>query len=211
MPTQQLDESPTLSPIPRPSDPFRVGFRPATPGDLQSTPLPSPSQSPESPDELPEGPASDSGDGWDEASSPESLDDTPSQGSTPGSDAAGVTVELFTEEDLQGLARGGVQFAGEKAHELVATTEGRKKVGLLLTDEQDQAQIGDPLARIASRHAGDVGGKVNPDTKDLLASLVGIAGYGLKQINRVTEARRLDAGAAGLAGSPQPMPQAHDL
>lgn len=205
---QQLDEprSPFGSPNP---ESLRIGFRPATLDDPPSSPLPHPSTSPESLDD-PQPPASDSGDEWDEASSPESLaGDSFTTGSDSRSDAEAVQVDLFTEEDLQAIARGGVQFAGEKAHELVATTPGRQAVGLLLTDEQDQAQIGDPLARIAARHAGDVGGKVNPDTRDLLASFVGIAGYGLKQFNRVAEARRLDSGAAGLAGDPQSM--AHDL
>jgi hypothetical protein len=197
------------SPSPTPSrSGLRLGFLPATPDDLPSSQPPSPeSPSPESAEDL-----SASAGGWDDESEWSSLDaDSSARTSESPSDAEAVDVELFDEDDLQEFARAGVKLGGEKAHELLATTPGKQAAGLMLTDEKDQAQIGDPLARIAARHAGDVGGKVNPDTRDLLASLVGLASYGVKQIGKVSEARRLDAGAAGLAGSPQPMPQAVDL
>lgn len=203
MPTA-VDDSPSPTPS-RSRSALSLGFR--SPVDPLSSPtLPSPSSSPEILDE----PAPDSEAEWFDESGP-SLDDTPSQGSTPGSDddaaGEGVKVELFTEEELIDLARGGVAQAGEKAHELFATSEGQQAVDLYRTDVEDQANIGDPIARIASRHQGSVG-KVNPDTKDFLSMLVGIAGYATKQLNKRNEARALDAGRV----LPQPeQPQAVDL
>ena len=207
-----LDES-NGNPTPNPkSASLRLGFLPATPDALLPSQLPTPSPPPDGESLTdPEAPAgSGSGDGWDDESYPESPDDTPSPASTPESDAEAVKVELFREEELQALARGGVAAAGEKAHDLFATTPGQQHVGLYLTDPTDQAQIGDPLASIAARHQG-VAGKVNPDTKDLLSAMVGLFGYATKQINRRTEARALDAGAGRLAGDPQPVPEAVDL
>lgn len=191
------------TPSPTPSrSPFRLGFLPATPDDLPSSPLPSPSTSPESLSD-PEAPASDSADVWPGESSHESRDDTSSPASTPESDQ--TKVELLTEDEAQELARGGVAAAGAKAHDLLATTAGQQHVGLYLTDASDQANIGNPLGSIAARHQGI--GKVNPDTKDLLSALVGLFGYATKQINKRTEARMIDGGA----GNPQPMPEPVDL
>jgi hypothetical protein len=194
-----------LAPPPSPSrNPFSIGFR--TPANPLSSQLPSPSSSPENLTETLDDLAPDSGPEFDESASSASPDDTPSRGSSRGSDAKGAKVELLSEEDMQKLARGGVAVAGEKAHELLATTEGQRDVGLYLTDEKDQANIGDPLGSIASRHQG-IGKEVNPDVKDLLSALVGLFAYGTKQINKRSEARGRDAGAAG----PQPMPEAVDL
>jgi hypothetical protein len=196
-----VDDSP--SPNPSSRSPLTLGFRPPNPDDLLSSSLPSPSTSPES-DPSPEGPELASGDDWLEDEWSGSPDDTPSQGSTPDSDP--VKVELFDLDELKAVARAGVAVAGEKAHDLFASTPGQQHVDLWKTDATDQATIGDPLASIAARHQG-VAGKVNPDTKDLLSAMVGLFGYATKQINKRTEARALDAGAAG----PQPMPEPVDL
>lgn len=201
MPTA-VDDSP--SPSPRPStNPFGLGFRPATPGDLQSSPLPSPdpSTSESLDDELEQLAASDSGDAYDETSYPDSLDGTPSPASSPASEA----VDALDSEGLRDAARAAVAIAGQQAHEHLARTPGQADVGLYLTDTEDQAGIGDPLARIAARHQGI--GKVSPDTADLLASMMGIARYATKQITLAKEAKGRDLAGAG----PQPMPQAVDL
>lgn len=187
-----VDDSP--SPAPSLTNPFGLGFR--TPDSPPSNPLPSPSPSPEgtsSPSPTLDGPGPDSGDEWDDASLP-SREDTSSPASSPGSDAA---PELIDDEALRDMARGGIAFAGHQAHTHLARTDGQKAVGLYLTDTDDQAAIGDPLARIAARHQGI--GEVSQDTKDLLTSLVGIANYATKQLTLNTEAKRRD-----VAGAQQP-------
>lgn len=187
--------SPTQSPL-------NIGFRtPAEPADPPSSQsLPSPSSSPEASPTLDElGP--DSGDDWDAASFPESPDDTSSPGSTPAPE-----VQVLDNEALRDMARVGVAIAGHQAHEHLTRTPGQVEVGLYLTDEEDQAGIGDPLARIAGRHQGI--GKVSPDTQDLLAALVAVARYGTKQASLAKHAKQRDLAGAG---TPQPMPEAVDL
>jgi hypothetical protein len=183
--------------------PLTIGFRPPTSLDdpLSSPPLPSPSSSPETDEELAEDLGLGSGDDWDAASSPESPEDTSSPGSTPANDVAALD-----NEGLRDMARAGVAIAGHQAHQHIAREGGQKQVGLYLTDEEDQAGIGDPLARIAARHQGI--GKVSPDTQDLLAALVSIARYGTKQITLAKHAKGIDLAGAG---TPQPMPEAVDL
>lgn len=197
MPTAVDDPTPSPTPTPSPRGPLGLlGFRP-----------PSSPPSPESPSEWmwlgPEdlenldgfGLDSDP-DEWDEASSPESPAGTSSRASTPAPE-----VEALDSEGLRDMARAGVAIAGHQAHEHIAREGGQKAVGLYLTDEEDQAGIGDPLARIAARHQGV--GKVSPDTQDLLAALVSIARYGTKQISLAKTAKQLDLAGAG---TPQPMP-----
>jgi hypothetical protein len=201
MPQDELLESPTPPPSPRRTNPFGLGFRAPAP-ETESLP----SNRPPSHDTTAETLAAfedelGSGDAF-PPDDLESLDGTPSPGSTPAFEA--VKVELLDEETMQAMARGGVAVAGAKAHDMFATTEGQKGVGLYLTDESDQANIGDPLGSIAARHQG-IGGKVNPDTKDLLSALVGLVGYATKQINLRTQAKALDAGAAPVQQIPEPV------
>jgi hypothetical protein len=183
-----VDDSP--SPAPSLTNPFGLGFR--TPDSPPSNLLPSPAPSPEESPTLDEpGPAS--GDEWDDAGQPPSPEDTSSAASSRGSDAP----ELIDDEALRDMARAGVAMAGHQAHTHLARTDGQKAVGLYLTDTDDQQRIGDPLARIAARHQGI--GEISPDTKDLLASLVGIANYATKTITLNAEAKRRD-----VAGAQQP-------
>jgi len=188
-----LDDAPP-SPPPIPSSPFGIGFR--QPASRPSSPrLPSPSSSPESPSPTTGEPGWDSGPESDESDLDESPDPTPSPASTPESDRPeAVKVELFSDDELVALTRGGIAAAGEKAHEMFAVTPGQKHVDLYKTTEADQANIGDPLAAIAARHQG-IGGKVNPDTKDALSMMVGLVGYATRQINLRNQARAIDAGA----------------
>lgn len=181
-----------LPPAPPPSlrSPFGIGWK--APEPPPSTPLPSPASSPENPPTS-AGPAPASGPDSDEASEwDEAHDPTPPPGSSPASDA--VKVELLTEEELKQWARGGVAAAGEKAHDVFAVTEGQQAVDLYKTTAKEQASIGDPIASIAGRHQG-IGGKVSPDTKDLLSLMTGLVAYGTRQINLRNEARAIDAGA----------------
>jgi hypothetical protein len=133
--------------------------------------------------------------GSDESDRSESDDLTPPLESSPASDAEAVKVELLTDDELREWARGGVALAGEKAHEMFAATPGGQAVDLYKTTEKEQASIGDPIASLAGRRQG-LGGKVSPDTKDLLSLMTGLVAYGTRQINLRTQARAIDAGAA---------------
>ena len=53
--------------------------------------------------------------------------------------------------------------------------------GVWLADTDDQTAIGDPLARIASRHA-PIGGKGSEDVVDGVAALVGVTGYAMRSL-----------------------------
>jgi len=194
--------------MPRPSSRTpRFGFgEPKTAPLLEpeeaETPLPSsslPHPSTASPLESLEHLEPASADDYDEETSDpgEWSDATPSRASTRGSDpAAGV----LDDEALRDVFRGGVIIAGDQAHQLLAKSEGARAVGLYATDEEDAERIGDPLARIAGRHQGI--GKVNPDTADLLAAMVGLTRYATKQITRGQAAKQLDAGYAAQATEP---------
>lgn len=191
MPPSQASDQLNGSPIPpqqtSPRPLFGFG-EPTTPAGPPSNPP----QSPESPSlesELLEALEPDSEDDW-----PDDGSESPSGTTSPGSTRVS---NPLNGAGLRDMARAGVAIAGDQAHNFLATTEGQKAVGLYKTDEDDQAAIGDPLARLAGRHQGI--GEVSEDTADLLASLLGLARYGTKQINRSQAAKRLDAGAPAAA------------
>jgi hypothetical protein len=183
------------SPTPNPSRSPLFGFgEPRTPADdLLSSPHPSPETSPSLEDLEP-----DSADGWDDATDPESPAETSSPASTP-------VANPLDSEGLRDMFRGGVVIASVQVHNSLARTEGQKAVGLYVADDEDAERIGDPLARVAGRHQGM--GKINPDTADLLAAMVGLTRYATKQVQRANHAKQLDGAGAGV----QPMPEPVDL
>lgn len=185
-------DSPTLTP---PRSPF-LGFREPTAAEElpQLGPIPNPGSSPE---ESPE-PAPGSVDDWQPDESDPS-DATPWTESSTDGEPTRVPNPL-AGEGLRDVFRGGVLIAGHQAHSVLARTEGQREAGLYLTDPEDAERIGDPLARIAARHEG-VAGKVNPDTADLLAAMVGLTRYATKQIARNTVAKQIDG-----AGNVQTIP-----
>lgn len=181
-----------------PSRPLFGFGEPKTPAtdDLQSSSHPSPASSSTSREDLE--PAS--ADEWRELEELEDLDATPSTASS-----SEQVANPLNAEGLRDVFRGGVIIAGHQAHEFLARSEGQQHVGLYLTDEEDAANIGDPLARVAARHQGI--GQVNPDTADLLSAMVGLTRYATKQIGRTRAAKELDLGAATAV----PTPEAVDL
>ena len=192
-PSDVLNQSPSPSPTRSPL--FGFG-EPRTPADdLLSSPLPSPESltGPSLEDLEP-----DSADDWADATGPEHPEETSSPASTPVANPLGA-------DGLRDMFRGGVVIASSQAHNMLARTEGQKQAGLYLADEEDAERIGDPLARIAGRHQGI--GKVNPDTADLLAAMVGLTRYATKQVQRANHAKQIDGPGAGV----QPMPEAVDL
>lgn len=184
------------------SDPFRSRSAPAAtlgigflqpeeepePEPLQSATIPHPASSPEATGEEHDlGPASEYED--DESDPHESPDDTRSTASSR------VTNPL-NGVGLRDTFRNGVIIASHQAHTYLARTQGQLETALYLADEQDAENIADPLARIAQRREGI--GQVSQDTADLMASLMGLAGYATKQIQKQAIAKKIDqANAAG--------------
>jgi hypothetical protein len=194
-PSDVLNGSPTPNPSPSTRSPLFGFGEPRTPADdLLSSPHPNP----ESPAPNLEDLAPDSADDWADETDHESPEETSSPASTRVANPLG-------SEGLRDMFRGGVVIASSQAHNALARSEGQKAVGLYLADAEDAERIGDPLARVAGRHQGI--GKVNPDTADLLAAMVGLTRYATKQIQRANEAKQIDGAGAGV----QPMPEAVDL
>lgn len=197
MPPAEAPESVQHSLNGRPqSPPPLIGFRaPDEPGTDTSAEalgrtIPSPASSPE---EEHLGP--DSGHEYDEASDP-------SENAATGGAASSRVSNPLAGEGLKSTFRAGVIIASDQAHRFLARTQGQLDTQLYLADDQDAANIGDPLAKIVARREGL--GEVNPDTADLLSALMGLAGYATKQIQKQATAKQIDARTA--AGEVQHLP-----
>lgn len=90
-----------------------------------------------------------------------------------------------------------VLIAGGIANRLAATTEGQRAAQLYLTDDEDAANIGHPLADIVSRHGGVAGKELSPDANDALAAIMGLTNYATKQFARFMAAAEYDRQVAG--------------
>lgn len=184
--------SETTTDRPRPSwNPFAPA--PRDPAGEETTslldpPTPSPGTTSEA-DELLE---PDSGREYDAAPEYESPAGTSSAGSTPGGDPK--VANPLGGDHLKHVVRNGIIIATDQAHRLLAKTEGQLQTRLYAADDDDAAMIGDPLARIAARREGL--GEVSPDTADLLAAMMGLAGYATKQIQKQAIARQIDSRGA---------------
>lgn len=158
--------------------------------------IPPPATSPET-DDLDGAPASD----YDEMPPDESNESPAGTRSTGSSRATSGPVG----EGLRDLARNGIIIATEQVHTYVGSrTAGQRAVELYRADLEDAERIGDPLARIAGRRDGV--GEMSPDTQDLMAAMMGLAGYAAKQIQRKAVADKIDAREGGGLGDVQPMP-----
>ena len=199
--TALASEPQSASPFPttpRPRTVPTVGFLQPEDPEL----LPSGTTSPsENQPETSVAPEPDSGAEWDAASDPsESPADTPSKGSRAGSK------NPLVGEGLRDMFRNGVIIASHQAHTYLGRrTEGQAQAELYLADHEDAERIGDPLARIAARHDGV--GEMSPDTADLLAAMMGLAGYATKQIEKNAIAAKIDQRNQGL----QVIPTGEDL
>jgi hypothetical protein len=165
-----------------------LGFlQPEEPEPLPSETIPNPASSPETSDV----PGPDSGPDYDEASDPSELPGaTRSTGSRAGSNP-------LVGAGLRDMFRNGVIIASHQAHTYLGQrTQGRADVQLYLADQQDAEAIGDPLARIAERRDGV--GAMSPDTADLMAAMMGLAGYASKQIQKTAIAQKIDQRNAGI-------------
>jgi hypothetical protein len=151
------------------------GFAPPTttgpdPLDPETTTITGPTADPL------EDPTSGLEDGW---PGDESDEPTFSPGSTPTSGRSRASTADWRDfAELTGtlvaLASVGVRFARTRRRQLPE--------GVWMADEDDQAAIGVPLARIAARHSPLEGGD-SSDVVDGLVAMVGVAGYAVKNID----------------------------
>jgi hypothetical protein len=161
-----------------------LGFR--QPAEPEPT-IPSPASSPEAEEQLDE-----------LASELDWSDDEPTDESAAGTGSPGSGTRVanpLVGNALRDTFRNGVIIASHQAHSYLTRTAGQIEAGLYLADEDDAANIGDPLARITARREGL--GQVNPDTADLLAAMMGLAGYASKQIQKTAVSKKIDARYAG--------------
>jgi hypothetical protein len=128
--------------------------------------------------------------------------DAPS--SSAGSSAPDKPAQLLSKRQMRQTAETAVKVGTGMAHTVAAKSDAQKAVGLYLADDDDAVAIGHPLADLMHRRGDIVGGKLSPDANDFLRSLMGVAGYFTKQIQKVAVVRQLEAGAA--AGEVQHLP-----
>jgi hypothetical protein len=192
-----LDESPSQS---FPSSP------PLPPPRSTSRPLFFSGQEEQSPDPLPVTGEGDDAGGSVSDPAPSELsewsDDDPS--SSAGSSAPDKPAQLLSKRQMRQTAETAVKVGTGMAHTVAAKSDAQKAVGLYLADDDDAVAIGHPLADLMHRRGDIVGGKLSPDANDFLRSLMGVAGYFTKQIQKVAVVRQLEAGAA--AGEVQHLP-----
>ena len=166
---------PTPPPSPVTSSPLRVKT-PATAG----SPIPSPTS-----------PA--------ETGSPIGFDpvDT-ATGSTPSSDRrAGAAVKLDTKSLVE-IARAAVLTASQYVHAALAKPDDEAEADLWIARDEDQAQIGDPLAKIAGRRG--LAGQVSPDVANLIETGFGLLAYLAYHVGEQWSIRRARRRAAKQAG-----------
>jgi hypothetical protein len=179
------DESPSSphpSLLPPPASLFGFGSLPETEEGLESL-------------SDPDGPASDSGTEWLNELEHDESDPSSDPTSSPGSSRADKPAALLSQAQMRATARQAVVIGTGMAHTVGAKTEAQKAVGLYLADDTDAANIGNPLADIMHRRGDIVGGKLSPDANDFLKSLMGVAGYITKQIQKIAVIRQVEAPA----------------
>lgn len=192
----QLDESPPAPPIP--SQHRGLFFRSPDPQES----LPAESLPPAVGEDGDGGSVSDPGPSPDEWGDPSDA-----LTSSTGSSAADRNpAQLLSRKQMRETAETAVKIGTGMAHTVAAKTEAQRAVGLYLADDDDARNIGHPLADIMHRRGDLVGGKLSPDAADFLCSLMGVAGYVTKQVQRIGQVRQLEAGAQ--AGDPQTIPGA---
>ena len=180
-PSPQPDPSPLPQPRNRPKSLF---YNPAE--DLEEESLPATEEDGDA--------GSASGLGSTSEPFDDQLDSEPD--SWTESPAGEKPAQLLSKAQLRQTSRAAVKSGTGMAHTVAAKTEAQQRVGLYLADDDDAKAIGDPLADIAYRRGDVVGGKLSPDANDLLRSMMGVAGYFAKQVAKIGEVRRLEAGAA---------------
>jgi hypothetical protein len=157
--------------------------------------LPEGEEGPESLSDPLDGPGSDSGTGWPSEPGLDESDLDSDPISSSESSRADKPAALLSQAQMRATARSAVKIGSGMAHTVAAKSEAQKAVGLYLADDDDAANIGNPLADVMHRRGDIVGGKLSPDANDFLRSLMGVAGYLTKQIQKIGVVRQLEAPA----------------
>lgn len=180
------------APSPRERSPFGIGFRqPEEPALPLSPTIPLPASSPETSSSAA---AVDEPDSVTDEWPDELLNPSPDDTSSPASSSEKKVPNPLVGNALRDTFRSGVIIASAQAHNYLARTQAQREAQLYLANDQDAASIGDPLSRIAARREGL--GKVNPDTADLMAAMMGLAGYASRQIQLTASIRAYEQRAA---------------
>jgi hypothetical protein len=140
----------------------------------------------------------DLGDGSPSEDAPSHAPSDHDESDRPSSPASSGRRASLGQKAQTAAARQAVKIAGSMAHQYLARDDAAKAAGLYLVDDESAAEIGDPLARLAARHA-PMGGEINEDVADGIAAMMGVAHFVSKQIERSAEAA---AHRAGMAPAP---------
>lgn len=182
---EQNPSPPPASPLPQPRTSHRsLFFNPAEDQEEESL--------------LPPATGEDTGDGSASAvpwtSEPSAGPSEPDPDSWTASSAGEKPAQLLSKRQLKDTAEAAVRISTGMVHTVAAKTELQKQLELYKADDEDAKAIGHPLAEIAYRRGDVVGGKLSPDANNLLQSVMGIAGYFAKQINKIGVIRQIEAG-----------------
>lgn len=123
-----------------------------------------------------------------DASSDEPDEELDSDPTSSRSSSGGDSVRPLSAKAQRLAARQAVKIAGSVAHQYLARDAAAQAVGLYLVDDETAEQIGDPLARIAARHAGPAGAVANPDVADGIAAMLGVAKFVSVTIEKSSQA-----------------------
>jgi len=128
------------------------------------------------------------------------VPDPVASGTTPSSEPSEPAAAVKLNSGALGeLARGLVLTASMYLHSVLARTDAEKAGQVWIADDEDQAQIGDPLAGVVQRK-GVAAGVVNRDMAAVIEAGIGVAAYAVKNVKKMLAARRLAKQQAGLNG-----------
>lgn len=108
-------------------------------------------------------------------------------GDTPSFDELPAASVKIGKKSLAEIARGAVLTASLYVHQALARTEPEQAEDVWVARDQDQAQIGDPLASIATRRGANV---LNPDVASLIESGIGLLAYAIYHGTKAWQIRR---------------------
>ncbi|HEY1178812.1 MAG TPA: hypothetical protein VGF17_21880 [Phytomonospora sp.] len=181
-----MSDETTPSPSPSDSPKSRPRLAISRPGFL-APPSPTPSPS-ESPSERTEGPSPEpledvSAPAWsDQLPELEPLEDAPRRRKTGASPASSLASKAAIEDG----ARRVVLIVTEAAHQTATAGDiVAQELGIWLADDQDVDGIAKPAAAIAARRSPEVGG----DLVDGIALAIAVAGYVVKQFSKLRALR----------------------
>lgn len=176
----------STSPSPAPQSPPQQ--RVTAPGPrVKEQPQPSPIPSPATGSPADASVTGESADARSLPPDPLAATGTPSASEDYGPGPEGSPLKL-KKRPIGEVIRGLVIGASAALHQQLARHELEQQQGVWLMSEDEAAGVADPLANIATRHAG--GSVVNPDTGDLIAAGLAAAGYLISNAVKAFQLRR---------------------